>query len=131
MIIVFFDNVTQKELLDIVRTNKKYCPMLAECWLSICYVGPILKQHWLNVSCCLTRLYRVTKHIMRSLRPVKSTRRTNAGLMLGHRLRRWSKINPALIHRVLFSVQGSCVSSQLLPGFSGPPSGVLCHVAYK
>ena len=31
-------------------------PMLVECWASVLDVGPILQQHWVDISCLLGHL---------------------------------------------------------------------------
>ena len=68
------------------------------CWPTIADADPTLTQHWVNVLCLLVVLLALyhPQHI-RVLGDI------NFGLMLGHRLLRWSSIKPTLAQCLVFA----------------------------
>ena len=88
--------------------------ILAWCWATGSDIDPTLSQHWYDISCfvvtCLSGSHQnIMKYYLKplpwqhlwriSIHNAVSTRHwTNAGLLLAHRLRRWTSIKPALHH---------------------------------
>ena len=57
-------------------------------------------NHWKYIKTQTTRLRRLLKHLLMLGRTQERAHRTNIGLMLGKRLRRWRNSKPALFQRV-------------------------------
>ena len=88
-------------------------PMTGKCWASVVGGAPTLNQHWFNVSCLQGRcVLTMLGYGRASAVDVGTTSASHvclepntkcsiiAGLMLGHRLRRWPNIKPTMIMAV-------------------------------
>ena len=79
-------------------------PMLDQCWSTVRDAGPPLTQQWKWIDTHDTQyvLGRVKSRFSIPIKMQKNTRyQSNAGIMLGHRLRRWPNIMTALCRRLI------------------------------
>ena len=71
--------------------------MLVLCWSTVYDAGPVLDQHWVNVSFFLG--------------PTSRIHQPNVGPMLVHRLRRWPSIGPTCrVYWDMYGVEGCNVN---------------------
>ena len=88
-----------------MKTRWQVDPMLVCRWSTICDAGPTSYHHCFNASAIQGSpgTYQLRADIVNPITfPANSTQLSNAGLMLAHRLRRWSNIKTTLDERLVF-----------------------------